>query len=94
MALNILARKPPMVTVGSINFGIPKGKVGRGAFGIEGVYGFFHYTTFYNLLINKEASLLIPDASLVALCMTIIISGLSISALIQSRKQAKDDDNL
>lgn len=61
------------------------------AYLIESVYGFFHYTTFYNLLKDKEATLLIQSAPVVAFCMTVIISGLSISALIQSRNQAKDD---
>lgn len=61
------------------------------AYAIEGVYGFFHYTTFFNLLKNQKESLLIEDPKLVAFAMTVIISGLSISALIQSRKQAKDD---
>ncbi len=61
------------------------------AYGIEAVYGFFHYTTFFNLLKSQSDSLLIRDPEWVAMGMTVIISGLSISALIQSRKQAKDD---
>lgn len=63
----------------------------RIAITIECIYGFFHYTTFYDILKNKTESLLIKDAQLVSMGMMVIVSGLSVAALIQSRKQAKDD---
>ncbi len=63
----------------------------RIAIAIECIYGFFHYTTFYDILKNKTESLLIKDAQWVSIGMMVIVSGLSIAALIQSRKQAKDD---
>lgn len=63
----------------------------RIAIGIECIYGFFHYTTFFDILKNKTASLLFKDAHWVSVGMMVIVSGLSIAALMQSRKQTKDD---
>ena len=63
----------------------------RIAIAIECIYGFFHYTTFYDILKNKTESLLFKDAYWVSVAMMVIVSGLSIAALMQSRKQTTDD---
>ncbi len=49
----------------------------------EIIFGLFHFTTFYNILLTIEDQLIIPHAGFVAFMLAAIFSGLSISSLRQ-----------